>query len=177
MQCLTRVGQCIGHVVNYMIAGALPAGAADLVSALQAFAAEAACAATTPPDALERRGEALRLGVACLGAAAAAAAGDAAAAARSLDAAEAAAAASATALETALASVGAGPAPQQASPCGEECTADHICKYASCMAPTVVPELCGSQCCSHMSLRVCTPLSHAPAHSETVCGTQKHGWR
>ncbi len=78
--------------------------------------------------------------MACLGAAVAAAAGDAAAAARSLDAAEAAAAASAAALETALASVGAGPAPQQARPCGEECTADHICECASCMTPIVDPE-------------------------------------
>jgi len=81
------------------------------VAALEAAAADATALQDMPPHGLERHGESLRLGLACLGAAAAAggrarAAGPAAVAA--------AAAAAAARLEAALAAVGAERPPEQA---------------------------------------------------------------
>jgi len=83
------------------------------VAALEAAAADATALHDMPPHALERHGDSLRLGLACLGAAAAVG-GRAGAAGPAAAPAVAAAAAAAARLEAALAAVGAGRPPEQA---------------------------------------------------------------
>jgi hypothetical protein len=121
------------------------------VAALEAASADATAVQDMPPHALERHGESLRLGLACLGAAAAAA-GSAGAAGPATAPAAAAVNAAAARLEAALAAVGAERPPEQACaqagasvsqfhkvPCTKCCTVGH---FRRCRPDTSVAELC-----------------------------------